>query len=282
MTCLFTLPRSGKHYKLLPCVYFCVLQFFTWLTFRMLSFKLYPSYIPLYATIHGLFWLVLGYLVAVYYDHVQPFVPFVSALGIYPPEQYMFMCLMGSYGVMMIISQWFWCSMMMKKFRRKSFSIVGQYTCIFVALLYTIAGICIVLLSFFNMKDTNQFHYELSMINFYCHVIVIPLSLLLIICVFRPWKWFLLARILVACQLLLGSYFFVYYNWIGNMVFAGSNFFYIREYEPGYVEFNKCAFSEWLAIFSLLEITLITGLELRNHEIQNEETNHDIYAILAA
>ncbi|KAH8850869.1 prokaryotic DNA topoisomerase [Schistosoma japonicum] len=192
----------------------------------MLSLKFYPSYIPLYATIHGLFSLFLLYLVAVYYDHVQPFVPFVSALGIYPPEQYMFMCLMGSYGVMMIISQWFWCSMMMKKFRRKSFSIVGQYTCIFVALLYTIAGICIVLLSFFNVL--------------------------------------------------------VYYNWIGNIVFAGSNFFYIREYEPGYVEFNKCAFSEWLAIFSLLEITLITGLELRNHEIQNEETNHDIYAILAA
>ncbi|KAH8850868.1 prokaryotic DNA topoisomerase [Schistosoma japonicum] len=141
----------------------------------MLSLKFYPSYIPLYATIHGLFSLFLLYLVAVYYDHVQPFVPFVSALGIYPPEQYMFMCLMGSYGVMI-----------------------------------------------------------------------------------------------------------VYYNWIGNIVFAGSNFFYIREYEPGYVEFNKCAFSEWLAIFSLLEITLITGLELRNHEIQNEETNHDIYAILAA
>ncbi|KAH8850878.1 prokaryotic DNA topoisomerase [Schistosoma japonicum] len=174
---------------------------------EMLWFKCYPSLLPLYAVCHALFWLPMMYLVAISYDHVQPFIPFVSSFGIYSPEKYMVMSCLGSYGIMTIISQWFWCSMIKGKIKRKSYSTVGQYTCIFIALLYTIAGICIVLLSFFNMKDTNRFHYKLTMINFYCHVIVISLSLLLIICVFRPWKWFLLARILVACQLLLGSYF---------------------------------------------------------------------------
>ncbi|KAK4473727.1 hypothetical protein MN116_003070 [Schistosoma mekongi] len=99
--------------------------------------------------------------------------------------------------------------MMRKKFKRESNSTIGQYTCIFVALLYTVDGICIVLLSVYNMKDTNKFHYKLTMINFYCHAIVIPLCILLVVRVSRTWKRFVLARIFIACQLFLGSVFWL-------------------------------------------------------------------------
>ncbi|KAH8850865.1 prokaryotic DNA topoisomerase [Schistosoma japonicum] len=232
----------------------------------MLWFKCYPSLLPLYAVCHALFWLPMMYLVAISYDHVQPFIPFVSSFGIYSPEKYMVMSCLGSYGIMTIISQWFWCSMIKGKIKRKSYSIVGQYTCIFIALLYTIAGICIVLLSFFNMKDNNKLHFHLTLTNFICHVVAIPLSSLLIVHVFRRWKHFLLARIMVTLQMILGSCFFIYFNRAGLLVLKSEDLYYIKDYEPGYKEFNQCAASEWLIILGLIEITLVTGLELRTNE----------------
>ncbi|CAI2723914.1 unnamed protein product [Schistosoma spindalis] len=317
----------------------------------MVQFKFYPSQLPIFAVCHALYWLPIGYMVAISYDHVQPFVPFLSSLGIYPPEKYMFTWLMGSYGVMTTISQWFWSSMMRKKFQQRIHSRIGQYTCKFIALLYTVSGICIVLLSIFNMKDTNQLHYRLTMVNFFCQAAAMLLGSLLVFWVYRPMKWFLIARIIVTLQIFLGSYFFVYFNRAGLLVFDGENIYYIREHEPGYTEFNKCAISlyklnsiserlryhyllgiinntsnnlafefvslyfrtlvvyfnqagllvlqaknlfyikenepgykefnqcaisEWFVILGLIEITLITGLELRTYENQYEEINKSV------
>ncbi|CAH8449022.1 unnamed protein product [Schistosoma rodhaini] len=123
------------------------------------------------------------------------------------------------------------------------------------------------------MKDTNQLHFHLTLSNFICHAVAIPLSSLLIVCNFRSWKWFLLARIVVSLQMIIGSYFFVYFNRAGLLVLQAKNLFYIKENEPGYKEFNQCAISEWFVILGLIEITLITGLELRTYENQYEEIN---------
>ncbi|CAH8446202.1 unnamed protein product [Schistosoma bovis] len=242
----------------------------------MLLCRFYPSRVPLFAVFHAIFWLPMIYVVAISYDHVQPFVPFVSSFGIYSPEKYMIMCFLGSYGVMTIISQWFWCFMMINKLKQKSQSGIRPYICIFVGLVYTISGICIVLLSFFNMKDTNQLHFHLTLSNFICHVVAIPLSSLLIVGNFRLWKCFLLARIIVSLQMIIGSFSFVYFNRAGLLVLQAKNLFYIKENEPGYKEFNQCAISEWFVILGLIEVTLITGLELRTYENQYEEINKTV------
>ncbi|CAH8472218.1 unnamed protein product [Schistosoma intercalatum] len=232
----------------------------------MVWFKFYPSQLPIFAACYALFLLPIGYLVVISNDHAQPFVPFLSSLGIHPPEKYLFTIIMGSYGLMSTISQWFWLSMVSKKFKKEIHLGIGQYICKFIALLYTISGICIVLLSIFNMKDTNRLHYRLTMVNFFCQATAMLMGSALVFWVYRPMKWFLIARIIVILQLFLGSYFFVYFNRAALLVFAGENIYYIKEHEPGYTEFNKCAISEWFCIFGLIEITLITGLELRKHE----------------
>uniref|UniRef100_A0A5K4FAU5 CWH43-like N-terminal domain-containing protein n=1 Tax=Schistosoma mansoni TaxID=6183 RepID=A0A5K4FAU5_SCHMA len=238
--------------------------------------KFYPSKLPLFAVCYALNLLPVLYLVATSYDHVQPFVPFLSSLGIYPPEKYLFTCTIGLYGVMVIFSQLFWSSMMRRKFKQTTHSRIGQYVCNFISLVYIISGICIVLLSIFNMKDNNLIHYRLTMVNFFCHVTAMILSSVLVFSVYRPMKWFLIARIIVILQLFLGSYFFVYFNRAGLLVFDGQNIYYIKEHERGYYEFNKCAISEWFCIFSIIEITWITGLELRNHE-QNSTKRKTVY-----
>ncbi|CAH8444442.1 unnamed protein product [Heterobilharzia americana] len=236
--------------------------------FRIGQLSFYPSLVPLYAVVHALFWLPVGYFIAIAYDHVQPIVPYTSALGIYPPEKYMFMALMGSYGVLTIISQWLWCFMMRKKFKRKSWSTVGQHLCVLSAITFTVSGICIVILSFINMKSDNRTHYNLTLLNFICHTIGIPLSTLLVAYVFRPWVWFCLARVLVSLQMIIGSYSFVYFNKAGLRVLDAEDFYYIKSHEPGYKEIALSAFSEWFVIFGCVELTLITGLELRKYEKQ--------------
>ncbi|CAH8444419.1 unnamed protein product [Heterobilharzia americana] len=233
----------------------------TWFTF-------YPSRIPLFAVVHALFWLPVMYLVAVSYDHVQPVVPYVSNFGIYPPEKYMFMSSMILYGMLTIISQWFWCFMMRKKFERKSWSTIGQRLSILTGLIFTASGICIVILSFIDTKNDNETHYYLAMLNFICHAIAIPLGTVLVAGVFQPWVWFCFSRVLISIQMILGSYFFVYFNEAGLLVEEAEDFFYIKRHEPGYEEFKWSAVSEWFVIMGCIEITLIIGLELRNYEKQ--------------
>ncbi|KAH8850871.1 prokaryotic DNA topoisomerase [Schistosoma japonicum] len=104
-----------------------------------------------------------------------------------------------------------------------------------------------------------------------CHTIVIPLNTLLVVFAFRSWKWFVLARILVAIQMGLGSFFFRYFNKAGLRVLNAVNPFYIKRHEPGYEEFKWSAICEWIVVLGCVEITLITGLELRNYEKENEE-----------
>ncbi|KAH8850874.1 prokaryotic DNA topoisomerase [Schistosoma japonicum] len=183
----------------------------------------------------------------------------------------MFMSLMGSYGVMTIISQWLWSIMMRKKFQRRTKSIMCTFMCIFSAGVYTLLGICIVILSFIDTKHNNRIHYRLTVTSFMCHTIVIPLNTLLVVFAFRSWKWFVLARILVAIQMGLGSFFFRYFNKAGLRVLNAVNPFYIKRHEPGYEEFKWSAICEWIVVLGCVEITLITGLELRNYEKENEE-----------
>ncbi|KAH8850873.1 prokaryotic DNA topoisomerase [Schistosoma japonicum] len=47
----------------------------------MVWIKCYPSRLPLFAVCHALFWLPIGYFVAISYDHVQPVVPYVSVIN---------------------------------------------------------------------------------------------------------------------------------------------------------------------------------------------------------
>ncbi|CAH8459856.1 unnamed protein product [Schistosoma turkestanicum] len=232
----------------------------------MVRINFYPSRIPLYAVCHALFWLPVGYFVAISNDHVQPVVPYVSSLGVYPPERYMFMSLMGSYGVMTIISQWLWSIMMIKIFKRRTKSMIGQVMCIFSAALYTVLGICIVILSFIDTKHNNRIHYRLTVISFVCHTVVVTINTSLVVFAFRPWKWFVCGRILVLTQMGLGSYLFRYFNKAGLRVLAAKDPFYIKRHEPGYEEFKWSAVCEWVVILSYVQLMLITGLEMRKYE----------------
>ncbi|CAH8824796.1 unnamed protein product [Trichobilharzia szidati] len=194
--------------------------------------KFYPSRIPLFAVIHALFWLPVSYFIATYYDHVQAVVPYVSAFGLYPPEKYIFMSTMGSFGVLIIISQWFWYLMMRRRLaERNACSPVGGLLCIIVPITFTISGISIIALSIIDAKTHNFIHYRFSLLNFYCHIVSIPLGALLVLYSFRPRKWFFLARLIVWIQMILGAYFFKYYNHIGLIFLQAKDFYYIKPHE---------------------------------------------------
>ncbi|CAH8829823.1 unnamed protein product [Trichobilharzia szidati] len=227
----------------------------------------HPSRIPLFAAIHALFLCPVMYFIAISYDHVQPVAPYVSALGIYPPEKYIFMYSSGVYGVLTIISQWFWYLMMRRRLvERNAWSTVSRLLCIIVPITFTISSISIVALSIFDTKTNNETHYYLSVLNICCHLVSIPLSALLVSYSFRPWIWFCLARLVVWIQIILGAHFFIYFNQLGLLYPEAEDFFYIKPHEPGYEEFKWSAVSEWFATVGCAEVSLITSLELRNYE----------------
>ncbi|CAH8824793.1 unnamed protein product [Trichobilharzia szidati] len=229
--------------------------------------KFYPSRIPLFAAIHAFFWLPVMYFIATYYDHVQPVVPYVSAFGLYPPEKYMFMYSSLLFGALIIISQWFWYLMMRRRLaERNACSPVGGLLCIMVPINLTISGISIIALSLIDAKTHNFIHYCFSLLNFYGHIVSNPLGALLVLYSFRPRKWFFLARLIVWIQMILGAYFFIYYNKIGLPILKAKDFYYIKPHEPGYEEFKWSAVCEWIVVLGCLEIELITSLELRHYE----------------
>nr|CAH8827383.1 unnamed protein product [Trichobilharzia regenti] len=231
--------------------------------------KCSPSKVPFFAVIHALFWLPIIYVVAVLHDHVQPIVPYVSSLGIYPPEKYIFTTSMASYGVLTIISQWFWCIMMGRRFAQKSFqSKISKMLSIMTTTMFTISGSSIIILSFIDTRSYDDIHYYLALLTFGSHAAAIPLGTLLVLLVFRPWIWFCLGRIIILLQMIIGSYFFVHFNEAGQLVEEAEDIYYIKKHEPGYEEFKWSALSEWFVVMGFLEITLITGFELRSYEKQ--------------
>ncbi|CAH8842241.1 unnamed protein product [Trichobilharzia szidati] len=229
--------------------------------------KFYPSRIPLFAAIHALFWLPVMYLIAIYYDHVQPVVPYVSALGVYPPEKYTFMYSLGLFGVLTIISQWFWYLMMRRTLvERNAWSTVSGLLCIIVPITFSISGISIIALSIIDGKTDNHTHYYFSLMNFYCHLVSIPLGGLLVSYAFHPQRWFFFARLIVWIQMILGAHFFIYFNQLGLLIVKAEDYYYIKRHEPGYEEYKWSAVSEWFVILGIVENAFITSLELRNYE----------------
>nr|CAH8827426.1 unnamed protein product [Trichobilharzia regenti] len=139
---------------------------------------------------------------------------------------------MGFYGLLTIISQWFWYLMMRRRLvERNACSMVSGLLCIIVLITFTISGICIIALSIIDLKTNNATHYNLCLMNFYCHLGSIPLGALLVSYSFRSWKWFSLARIIVWIQMILGAYYFVYFNEIGRLIVHAEDFYYIKKHE---------------------------------------------------
>ncbi|CAH8829738.1 unnamed protein product [Trichobilharzia szidati] len=229
------------------------------------------SRLPLFAVLHALFWLPVTYLVAISRDHISPFVPYVSALGIYPPEQYMFMILMSSYGIMATMSQWIWCLKAGNEIRRKTRSKILHIIRANYVVFMTAAGIFIVGLSFINTKQNNSLHYRLTLGNFICHVTAIPLGAIVISFISTKWILFSFGRLFVVLQMILASASFVHFNQIGLRVLRAKDFFYIKTYEPGYEEFKWSAISEWFVVFGCVEITFITAMELREFERSSQK-----------
>ncbi|CAH8442135.1 unnamed protein product [Heterobilharzia americana] len=188
--------------------------------------------IPLFAVLHALFWLPVTYFVAVSKDHISAFVPYVSALGIYPPEKYMFMGLMSTYGVMATFSQWIWFWKAGFEVRKRMKSKIPHLVLIICVLFMTAAGVCIVGLSFINTKENNAVHYRLTLSNFICHVTAIPLGALIIVFISDKWLIFSFGRLCVVLQMILASASFVHFNKIGLQVLRAKDFFYIKSYEP--------------------------------------------------
>ncbi|CAH8449055.1 unnamed protein product [Schistosoma rodhaini] len=222
--------------------------------------------LPLFAFIHALFWLPTVYLIAISRDHISPVVPYVSALGIYPPEKYMFMALMSIYGIMATVSQWIWCwkaGLQITKIRR---SIILHFILVIVFIFMTIAGMSIIGLSFVNTKENNAEHYRLTLVNFICHVIAIPCGAVVIACLSNKWMLFCFGRLFVVIQMVLGSASFVHFNMIGLKVLKAKDFFYIKPYESGYIEFVWSAVSEWCVVMGCAELTFIIALELYDFE----------------
>ncbi|KAH8850882.1 prokaryotic DNA topoisomerase [Schistosoma japonicum] len=227
--------------------------------------------LPIFAVLHALFWLPTTYLVAISKDHISPVVPYVSALGIYPPEKYMFMILMSSYGMMATVSQWIWCWKASRKIRKLKRSIILHFMCTVVVVVLTVAGISIVGLSLINTKDNNAGHYHLTLVNFTCHVIAIPLGAIIIACISNKWIFYCFGRLFVVIQMMLASASFVHFNQIGLRVLNAKDFFYIKPHESGYIEFVWSAVSEWCVVLGCVEITFITALEL--HDFEKSDSN---------
>ncbi|CAH8472187.1 unnamed protein product [Schistosoma intercalatum] len=222
--------------------------------------------LPFFAVIHALFWLPTTYLIAISNDHISPVVPYVSALGIYPPEKYMFMVLMSSYGIMATLSQWIWCWKAGDQIRKMRRSIILHFLRVVVAVFMTIAGMCIVGLSFINTKENNAEHYHLTLLNFICHVIAIPCGAVVIACISNKWILYCFGRLFVVIQMVLASASFVHFNMIGLKVLKAKDFFYIKPYESGYIEFVWSAVSEWCVVLGCAELTFIIALELRDFQ----------------
>ncbi|CAH8446238.1 unnamed protein product [Schistosoma bovis] len=189
-----------------------------------------------------------------------------SALGIYPPEKYMFMVLMSSYGIMATLSQWIWCWKAGVQIRKMRRSIILHFLRVVVAVFMTIAGMCIVGLSFINTKENNAEHYHLTLLNFICHVIAIPCGAVVIACISNKWILYCFGRLFVVIQMVLASASFVHFNMIGLKVLKAKDFFYIKPYESGYIEFVWSAVSEWCVVLGCAELTFIIALELRDFQ----------------
>nr|CAH8827430.1 unnamed protein product [Trichobilharzia regenti] len=229
--------------------------------------KFYPSRIPLFAVIHASVLCPIMYIIAIYHDRIQPVVPYVSALGIHPPEKYIFIYSSGVFAVLNIISQWFWYLMTRRRLvERNAWSMVSGLLCIIILMGFAISSISIIGLAIIDAKTDNDKHYDLAVRNFCSHLISIPLGALLVLYSFRPWKWFFLARIIVWIQMILGAFFFVYFNQLGLLYPEAEDFYYIKSHEPGYEEFKWSAVGEWFVVLGIIETSFITSLELRNYE----------------
>nr|CAH8827436.1 unnamed protein product [Trichobilharzia regenti] len=193
--------------------------------------KFYPSRIPLFAVIHASVLCVIMVFIVISYDQI-PVVPYVSSLGVNPPEKYFFIYSSGVFAVLNIISQWFWYLMMRRRLvERNAWSMVSGLLCIIILIAFAISSISIIGLAIIDAKTDNRTHYHLALMNFCSHLISIPLGALLILYSFRPWKWFFLARLIVWIQMILGAFFFVYFNQIGLLIMEAEDGFLVKQHQ---------------------------------------------------
>ncbi|CAH8446229.1 unnamed protein product [Schistosoma bovis] len=164
------------------------------------------------------------------------------------------------------LSQWIWCWKAGVQIRKMRRSIILHFLRVVVAVFMTIAGMCIVGLSFINTKENNAEHYHLTLLNFICHVIAIPCGAVVIACISNKWILYCFGRLFVVIQMVLASASFVHFNMIGLKVLKAKDFFYIKPYESGYIEFVWSAVSEWCVVLGCAELTFIIALELRDFQ----------------
>ncbi|CAH8444351.1 unnamed protein product [Heterobilharzia americana] len=226
----------------------------------------------------GFIWAIVGlpilYITAISYDHVQPVVPYVSTLGIYPPEKYMFQWLFTIYLILATFSQCLWCSKLMQTLTKRYKSKVPILLTLLVGLIMIVSGMCILGLTYIDTKEDNRSHYHLTLLNFTCHILAMTISVPVIIVTFDRWLFFSTIRLLLLIQMMFAAIGFTYYNRIGLDVLQAKDFYYIKSYEPGYEEFKWSAISEWFIVLGCAEFTLIMGLEIKEAEKFDHLSSH--------
>ncbi|CAH8289107.1 unnamed protein product, partial [Heterobilharzia americana] len=222
----------------------------------------YLHHIPFWAFTFATVGSLLVYIIAVSYDHVQPVVPFLSQLAIYPPEKYVFWFFSTIYAILVIFSQWIWCAVVRRKMKRSLQSRILFVLVDLTALLMTISGMFILGLTYIDTLTNNVLHYNLTIANFVCHVSTFTISVVITAFVFEDKLSFCAIRLIALLVMLFSSIDFDHYCYVGLQVLDANDFHYIKEYESGYEEFKWCAISEWIMTFDAYAIHILQGLEI--------------------